>query len=117
MAHLGIGQTIQEVLLGPQVFQQELLLHTHHLPLLEVVYGIQVPNILLLLLLLTEHPKIINANEDFILWSDFQSIVDSLKKAIIHSDIDLVLALMKKIGIDYFDNNLIVDFLYNERKA
>ena len=65
----------------------------------------------------TEHPKIINANEDFILWSDFQSIVDSLKKAIIHNDIDLVLALMKKIGIDYFANNLIVDFLYNERKA
>jgi len=65
----------------------------------------------------TEHPKIINANEDFIIWSDFQSIVDSLKKAIIHSDIDLVLALMKKIGIDYSANNLIVDFLYNERKA
>ena len=43
--------------------------------------------------------------------------IDVLKKAIIHSDIDLVLSLMEKIGIDYFANNLIVDFLYNERKA
>jgi FlaA1/EpsC-like NDP-sugar epimerase len=64
----------------------------------------------------TEHRKIINANENFISWSNFQSIVDSLKKAINHGDIDLVIALMKKNGIDYSVNNLVVDFMYDERK-
>ena len=64
----------------------------------------------------TEHRKIINANENFISWSNFQSIVDLLKKAINHGDIDLVIALMKKNGIDYSVNNLVVDFMYDERK-
>jgi len=64
----------------------------------------------------TEHRKIINANENFISWSNFQSIVDLLKKAINHGDIDLIIALMKKNGIDYSVNNLVVDFMYDERK-
>ncbi len=64
----------------------------------------------------TPHPKIMKAIEDFIPWSDLETGLEELLKALSVNDVSIIRQVMVKLVPGFAPNNDIVDWVFMEKK-
>lgn len=65
--------------------------------------------------LVTQHPKILRAQDDFIPWQQLESKLNILMTALNHSNVEVVIALLRELVIDYQPTGDIVDWVFSKK--
>jgi FlaA1/EpsC-like NDP-sugar epimerase len=65
----------------------------------------------------TLHPRIMQAQEEFIPWSELEHKVKSLKIALNENDVEVIRLLLQKLVTGYIPSNAIMDWFYLEQEA
>lgn len=63
----------------------------------------------------TEHPKIKKAQDGFIVWGELEDDLNTLRNLLDNNEINVILALMKKLVIEYNPEKKIADWVFNEQ--
>jgi FlaA1/EpsC-like NDP-sugar epimerase len=65
----------------------------------------------------TLHPSIMKAQEDFILWSEFEAKLTALEMALNANDVRVIRLLMQQLVAGYMPSDDIVDWIYLEQTS
>lgn len=63
----------------------------------------------------TLHPRIQRAQDPFVPWSQLEADLNTLRIVLGHNNIDVILALLRKLVAGYQPTNEIVDWVYNKQ--
>lgn len=63
----------------------------------------------------TQHPQILKAREEFLVWTELQQKLENLIKAINENDINLIVNLLQELVPGYSPSEQIVDWTFNMR--
>lgn len=64
---------------------------------------------------LTQHPRIMKANEKFLPWVELQPMITSLQISALKGDVMMIRRMLKKLVPEYKPDENIVDLVYNEQ--
>jgi FlaA1/EpsC-like NDP-sugar epimerase len=66
---------------------------------------------------LTAHPRIMKAQESFLVWSDLEPKLNELSSALRVDDVGTIRSMIKQLVPEYSANNDIVDWVFMEQTA
>lgn len=65
----------------------------------------------------TEHPRIMKANEEFVPWSELQPMITKLRIAAVNGDVTMTRSMLQQLVPEYKPDQKIVDLVYKEQIA
>jgi FlaA1/EpsC-like NDP-sugar epimerase len=65
----------------------------------------------------TQHSRIMKANENFIPWSELQTLITTLRIAAVNGDVLMMRSMLQKIVPEYQPDQTVVDWVYQEQIA
>jgi len=65
----------------------------------------------------TLHPRIMRAQEDFILWGEFEHKLKSLEIALNVNDVGVIRLMLQQLVAGYLPSDAILDWVYLEQEA
>jgi len=65
----------------------------------------------------TQHSRIMKANEKFLLWSELQPMITTLKIAAVNGDVMMIRSMLKRLVPEYQPDEKVVDWVYKEQVA
>jgi FlaA1/EpsC-like NDP-sugar epimerase len=65
----------------------------------------------------THHPRIMKANEKFLLWSELQPMLTTLRIAANNGDVIMIRSMLQKLVPEYHPDEQVVDWVYCEQIA
>jgi len=66
---------------------------------------------------LTQHPRIIKANETFVSWSEIQPMINTLLIASVHGDVLMIRSMLQQLVPEYQPDAEVVDWVYKEQMS
>lgn len=66
---------------------------------------------------LTQHPRIIKANETFLSWSELQPMINTLLIASVHGDVLMIRSMLQQLVPEYQPDTEVVDWVYKEQMS
>ena len=65
----------------------------------------------------TQHPRIMKANEKFLPWSELQPMITTLRIAAVNGDVMMIRSMLQQLVPEYKPDETVVDWVYREQIA